>query len=298
VLLIYGWSYKAHLSAIRHYYGSIPVLFRGDSTLLDEKPSLKTLLRRLFLNWVYRHVDIALYVGTQNRRYFEKHGLTDEKLVFAPHAIDNKRFVDAPGADEEAMRWRKQLGISEDDKALLFVGKLEPKKGPDLLLKAFLSDRHYEQMHLVYVGSGVLEKALREQSNQRIHFLGFQNQTAMPVVYRLGDIVVLPSRGPGETWGLVLNEAMACGRPVIASTRVGAAIDLVQQDKNGWLFDIDVADGLEQCLKSVQSCSKKNLTQMGAYSERVIKSWSIDQQVDAIYGICGNLARCQKEKQT
>ena len=76
-IFVYGWSWKAHLKAMRHFHGKIPIYFRGDSTLLDEQPGLKRCLRRIFLRWVYSHVDITFYVGERNKSYYKAMGLND-----------------------------------------------------------------------------------------------------------------------------------------------------------------------------------------------------------------------------
>jgi hypothetical protein len=91
-ILVFGWAYQSHLKVLRYFKNKIPVYFRGDSTLLDELPGPRSLLKTVFLKWVYSHVDHAFYVGTNNKAYFKKYGLKDNQLSFAPHAIDNKRF--------------------------------------------------------------------------------------------------------------------------------------------------------------------------------------------------------------
>ena len=124
---------------MRHFKNKIPVLFRGDSTLLNERPGLKRIARRLFLRWVYRHIDTALYVGANNKDYFRAHGLKEDQLVFAPHAVDNDRFYDKDGKyGEEAKRWKKELGLDDQGKILLYVGKFQDTKDPFLLMEAFL----------------------------------------------------------------------------------------------------------------------------------------------------------------
>lgn len=75
-LLVYGWCYKAHLSAMRHYKGRIPVLFRGDSTMLTPLPLWRTWCRNKLLSWIYKHIDLAFYVGTNNRNYYLAHGVS------------------------------------------------------------------------------------------------------------------------------------------------------------------------------------------------------------------------------
>ena len=280
-LLVYGWSYKSHLLAMRHYHGKIPVLFRGDSTLLDEKSGFKKYLRRLLLRWVYSYIDYALYVGTQNRSYFLAQGLRDDQLIFAPHAIDNDRFLGLQDVEEKALKAREALGIDKDDLVFLFVGKLEPKKAPDLLLRCFKSISK-QDAHLVFVGSGELEESLRKHANNNVHFVGFKNQSEMPAVYRIGDVVVLPSRGPGETWGLAINEAMACSRPVIASNKVGSASDLIKVGSNGWVFESNDKRALRSCLTEACRMSKKELGKLGGNSKQIISNWSYESQIKAI----------------
>jgi hypothetical protein len=109
---------------MRYFKNRIPVWFRGDSHLLDEKPGIKRLMRRAFLTWLYRHVDTAFYVGTLNKDYYLAHGLREKQLVFAPHAIENERFYDSPekGYEEKAMVWRQELGIPENAFSLVFAG--------------------------------------------------------------------------------------------------------------------------------------------------------------------------------
>jgi len=234
-LLVFGWSYHSHLRCIRYWHGRVPVFFRGDSTLLDEHPGVRQWMRRLFLRWVYRHVDRALYVGTNNKQYFLRHGLRERQLVFAPHAIDNQRFENPDALYRtQAAEQRVRLGIKEGDLVLLFAGKLEVKKNPSFLLE--LARRVDDpRLKVVIVGNGVLEEQLKQgaSGDERIKFLPFFNQQQMPVIYRMGDIFVLPSRGPGETWGLGANEAMASGCAVLLSDKVGGAVDLVDEGVNG-----------------------------------------------------------------
>jgi glycosyltransferase involved in cell wall biosynthesis len=275
-VLVFGWGWQSHLRALRHFAGTIPVLFRGDSTLIDEQEGIRRWIRRAGLWWIYRHVDHALYVGQRNRAYFEAHGLTDDQLTWVPHAIDNARFVEAPDADEKARRWRNDIGIPEEARVVLFAGKLEAKKAPDVLLNAFLRLED-EQAHLAVVGSGPMEEELKAcaGNHARVHFLGFQNQSRMPVVYRLGDVFVLPSRGPGETWGLAVNEAMACGRPAIVSSNVGCAPDLVDE-ANGAVVPPDDVGALREALSNVLSNSRRR-RRMGERSAERIQNWSIKE---------------------
>ncbi len=254
-LLLFGWSFKSHLRVLRHYSGRKKIIFRGDSNLLDEAEgfSVKKILRTVFLTWLYRHVDLALYTGAANKAYYLKYGLKEHQLLYAAHAVENERFYDEDGRYEQAAaQWRTELGIGAEEKVFLFAGKLEPKKDPLLLLEAF-QQLNLKKTRLIFVGKGVQEGALQQKAGDdpRILFLGFQNQQQMPVVYRLANVFVLPSKGPGETWGLSANEALASDRPVLVSTKCGCASDLVVPGQNGLIFEAGSIAALKASMKEM-----------------------------------------------
>jgi glycosyltransferase involved in cell wall biosynthesis len=283
-ILVYGWSFYSHLTTIFHFRKKACILFRGDSTLLDNNQFswFKRGIKKIFLSFIFSGIDKALYVGGANKAYFEYYGLKEKQLLFAPHAIDNARFsLNSESLEQAAKEWRKQLGIAEDNIVFLYAGKLESKKAPDLLLEAFLSI-NVEGIDLVICGNGQLGNKLKEMADNhpKIHFLPFQNQNQMPVVYRIGDVFVLPSRGPGETWGLAANEAMACGRPVIVSDRCGCAQDLVKEDVNGYVFEAESLYGLTQCMrKMLESTYRKEMSE-ASYIK--IKDFSYDSVYKSI----------------
>jgi glycosyltransferase involved in cell wall biosynthesis len=279
VVLVFGWNYQAHLRALHYFHGRVPVLFRGDSTLLDESSGPRKWARRLWLRWVYRHVNASLYVGQNNKDYFEAHGLEEDDLFWVPHAVDTTRFAEMDGADHEAAHWRREISIPNEAPVVLFAGKLEPKKAPDILLKAFMK-LGSSTAHLVVVGSGAMEEKLRYRAgdHSRVHFIGFQNQSRMPVVYRLGDVFVLPSRGPGETWGLAVNEAMACGCAVVVSDKVGCAPDLVDE-KNGAVVPAENVKALRHALGDLLEDPERP-ERMGHQSRERIADWSVETAVE------------------
>lgn len=279
-VLVYGWNYHSHLRLLRKLKGRIPIWFRGDSHLLDPIPQWKASAKAIFLRWVYHHIDLAFYVGTANKQYYLRYGLKENQLHFAPHAIDNHRFYDTNEIyGQQAKQWKNRLGIKNQDIVLLFAGKFEPKKQPLLLLETvqLLNESRSNKLKLILVGNGRLEEALKEraQNDPNVLFLDFQNQSIMPIVYRLGNIFFLPSSGPGETWGLAINEALASGIPVITSDKVGCSADLVLAKKTGRIFRTEdkhhLLQVLEQMLQEVQH---------GHYGSvaSFITSWSFEQQ--------------------
>jgi glycosyltransferase involved in cell wall biosynthesis len=282
-VLVYGWAWHSHLKIIRSLSNKRQIWFRGDSNLLDRAPGWKTALRSLLLRCIYTYIDKAFYVGTANKAYFLKFGLKPRQLKFAPHAIDNSRF--SACRREEAEDLRKRLGIPENGILILFAGKLEPKKDPLALLEAFSAIKK-ENTYLLFAGNGILEdqvkaKAATSAKKDRILFLGFQNQRQMPVLYQACDLFCLPSRGPGETWGLAVNEAMASGKAILVSDRVGCSLDLVKEGVNGSIFRSGDLSDLTCKLEKLVS-DPEGLPEMGKQSQLIIQNWTFDHQVSSI----------------
>lgn len=278
-ILVYGWAYKSHLGVMRYFKNKMPILFRGDSTLLDEKPGFKKLLRAFYLRWVYKYADYALYTGSNNKAYFKKYGLSEKQLVFAPHAIDNERF--GIPREEEVMLLKQQLNITPEAIVVLFAGKLEANKDPDLLLRSFIN-LGAANVHLLFVGNGILQQSLKKQAEQysNIHFMDFQNQIYMPVIYQACDIFCLPSKS--DSWGLTVNEAMACGKAVLVSDKTGCSIDLVKPGINGYIHGAGSFTDLSEKLDLLIHKEKNELSLMGEQSKAIIKDWSFELQVNNI----------------
>jgi glycosyltransferase involved in cell wall biosynthesis len=137
IVWVWGWSFKSHLNAIRHFHSKVPVWFRGDSISLEKIKGVKGFLRRFFLKWVYSHVDLAFYVGEHNKNYYLEHGLKSDQLVLARHAVDNIRFQKSQVSKEMITSFRNQLGLLDSDFVVLFAGKLEPRKNPFFLKYSF-----------------------------------------------------------------------------------------------------------------------------------------------------------------
>lgn len=281
-LLVYGWSFYTHLKLLFHFKKKVPVYFRGDSILLNEVPGIKKNLRRIFLRFIYRKIDIALYVGIHNKNYFLVHGLKTAQLFFLPHVIDNERFAhDNELSRDRTLAIKNQLNIKDGQVVFLYCGKFEETKDLFLLINAFTSAT-LPDAHLVLVGGGVLEKKLRHNAAgySNIHFLPFHNQSEMPLIYGLGNVFVLPSKG--ETWGLSVNEAMACGLAIIVSDNVGCWPDLVENGTNGFIFP---SGEINDLVKIMQSIDIQNLNLMKFASKRMIDNFSIKKNALTLVNI-------------
>ena len=185
-------------------------------------------MRSLAYRIIYRGVARAFFIGQLNREHLLRHGLTEARLTPARYCVDS--ILPAMTADAKAERRRvirQQLGITDQETLVLFSGKLIPKKDPALILEAFglLRPAQRELTKLVFLGSGTLLEELKKAAAQfpgRVTFAGFVNQREIPGYYLAADLLVLPSRRMGETWGLVVNEALQAGCGVIVSDAVGS----------------------------------------------------------------------------
>lgn len=227
----------------------------------------------------------------------------------------------APRVLDEAAKWRVELGIPPEATVILFAGKFESKKRPLELLRAFQEvvregTNHTAENHvqvdgweqdgpptpasdpgspkaasrrpspcLFFVGSGPLESELRTaaatETGRSVFFAPFQNQSAMPKVYAAGDILVLPSQGRGETWGLAINEAMNLERPAIVSSHVGCGPDLIIDGETGWSFPAGDTEGLREALSKALA-EPALLKSMGRNARNHIAGFSYDRATEAL----------------
>jgi glycosyltransferase involved in cell wall biosynthesis len=231
-----GWGLRSYLQAVRACRRArVPVLVRGDSQLPGKRSAAVRLVKALAYPRMMRRFDGYLYVGQRSRAYFEHYGARPSRLFFAPHCVDNDAF----GAARRTSR-------SPGERArLLFAGKLIERKRPlDLIRAAALLQGGGARIEVAFAGSGELEVELKRAAKEAglgAVFHGFVNQSALPATYAAADMLVLPSDSR-ETWGLVVNEAMACGLPAVVSDAVGCGPDLIEEGATGAVFPLgDIA---------------------------------------------------------
>lgn len=250
VLWIQGWQVAGYWQAVHEAKKlGVKVWLRGESNDLAPKSTLgKRVIKQVLMRWLFSRVNSFLYIGHANRRLYESHGIKKERLISAPYFVDNERFAkqtsDLRGQRTEI---RRTWNIADDAFCILFCGKFIQKKRPLDLVKAastIIRAKGLSSIHLLLVGSGELGDNLRSQCHtvydaerpithpvfnefQRpiSTFTGFLNQSEIARAYLAADCLVLPSNF-GETWGLVVNEAMATGLPCIISDSCGCAEDL------------------------------------------------------------------------
>jgi glycosyltransferase involved in cell wall biosynthesis len=280
-IIVYGWKHQSHFSVLNYFHGKIPIVFRGDSTTLDDSRGfpLRSYFRFIFLQWIYRKVDYAFSPGMASDQYFLKSGLRQNQIVRAEHAIDNERFMNMSQKDKEQLfDLVKSLSIKPSEIVFLFAGKFIEIKNPFLLIDAFIQlKQQNDNVRLLVVGNGILENKINERINQlpmrissSITLLPFQDQTQMKLLYRAADVFILPSKS--ETWGLSVNEALASGIPVIVSDQCGSSADLVKNDVNGLVFKSGDIQDLVQ--KMQKMCNDEFREKLAGKSKDSLKNYT------------------------
>lgn len=257
VVMALGYAHpfdRATLAAARAL--KIPALLRGETNDLARARSwLKATARDLWLRRLYRSIDGFLYIGTNSKSHYQRLGVPAAKLWFSPYGVDPSPFELSPEAlSRHRQAQRAAHGWAEQDVVLICSGKLFAKKGQDLLLHAAarLPRPMQERVVIALLGEGEAREELTALAEQiqpvRVHFYGFKNQRELTQAFAAADIAVQPSRA-GETWGLVLNEALLHGLPVIASALVGSATDLVVPGQTGLVVPPEDAPALAHAIE-------------------------------------------------
>lgn len=255
-LLVMGWYLKSHFQAIwAAKRAGIPVMVRGDSHLGMPSGPVKRLTKSLFFPSFLKCFDAALVVGARNREYWKHYGYPDARMFASPHCVDTDWFA-KHATPESGVSLRRKMGISDSTPVALFAGKLIAFKRPgDLIAAAAQARKNGVPVEVLVAGSGPLEADMRTLAvshNVPLHMLGFCNQSQMPAAYAAADVLVLPSSGR-ETWGLVANEALACGKPVLISDAVGCSPDLAANGRAGCTFPMGDVVACGQALSDLLS---------------------------------------------
>ena len=250
--LVNGWYTRSLWQAIRACWRTTtPLLVRGDSQLGTPRSRAKEMAKEVVYRQFIPRFDGYLVVGERARDYYLHYGADPSRMEFVPHFVDNDFFRSGASTAGGGRPLRDALGYSDDTVVLLFAGKLIGAKRPHDVVRgaARLRERDRDARVLV-VGSGVLQGALwaeAEHAGVPVHFAGFKNQTELPSYYAAADLLVLPSEN--ETWGLVVNEAMACGTPTVVSDAVGCAPDLVEEGRTGAVFPLGDTEALADAVE-------------------------------------------------
>ena len=274
-ILCGGYNYIASWQALLWAHAQqVPFLLWSESNQQDLREG-NPLLEFFKIEFLHR-CRAFVVPGRSAREYLRGHRVPDQHIYTAPNAVDNELFAaGAARARARATECRGQLALP--DRYFLFVGRLVREKGVFELLAAYAKlDRSLrQQIGLVYAGDGPCRGQLEAQAKSiaggMVRFPGFVQRDQLAVYYALADALILPTYT--DTWGLVVNEAMACGLPVIVSEVAGCAADLVRQDWNGLLVPVADASGLGDAMQKLGS-SQELCQRMGEHSQEQILEYS------------------------
>jgi glycosyltransferase involved in cell wall biosynthesis len=283
VAMVLGWQEFSLVQAVATCRSAgVPLVVRGESNDRRPRSTVMRMLHRAFLS----AFDSALAIGMANRRFYEASGFPVGRIVDAPYFVDNDRFAQqADRLRPERSALRKSWGIDERSIVVLFAGKLEPKKRPlDFLAAVARARAAGAPLHVLVAGDGELREvaeAMTRSERVPATFAGFLNQSRIPAAYAASDLLVLPS-DHGETWGLVVNEAMATGLPAIVSDQVGCAADLVIDGQTGVVFPVGRIDKLAEALGLLAGDAEARLLLGARARARVHREYSVARAVDGL----------------
>jgi glycosyltransferase involved in cell wall biosynthesis len=284
-VLVNGWNYKSAWQAIwAAWKNEVKVFVRGDSHLhFDRSRSLEFAKKLAYRRFVPRF-GACLAPGTWAREYFEYYGAGKDRIFFVPHIVDLE-FMKNEQRRLMPMRaeFRRQWNLPQVGPVFLFVGKFTPTKCPlDFARAVQEAAKHECGIAGLMVGDGPLRAACEEfvrANHSPISFTGFLNQSQIVQAYACADVLVLPSRG--ETWGMVVNEAMACGRPCLVSDRVGSGPDLVIPEETGLIFPhCDIAALSTEMIRLAQNPLR--ISEMGHKAAQKLRRYSLEAAVDGV----------------
>ena len=294
-VIVNGWVVKSCLQALwacRRY--RVPCLVRGESNTLRPRAWYKRWIHRVLLS----QYSAFLAIGKSNREFYLQNGVDESRIFMTPYGVDNAWFA-AQAACHRGNRpaLRRQWGIPEDAFVFLFSGKLIPKKRPQDVIRAMaVAGGGVRSRHLLMVGDGELRaecERLAAEVGTAVTFSGFLNQSEIPAAYACADCLVLPSDA-GETWGLVVNEAMACGLPAIVSDHVGCQADLVEEGQTGAVVPLGDVEALGRVMARLAADGAAR-ERMGAAARVRVAEYSYERAVagtlDALEVVCRRAPR-------
>lgn len=287
---VHGWGTAFALGALMAAHAcGVPIFLRGETHLRCLKPwFLWRWLHWAVFSRVFTQVDQFLAIGSANREFYRSYGVAEDRISLVPYVTDNRHFQAACQAAVAGREtFRQSLGIKKGRSVLLFIGRLSWEKNLTVLIEAvrlLQQELPLESRPILLIGGeGPLSKEIRAQAAERagddIRFLGFVPQSRLPALFDVSDALVLPSRI--EPWGVVVNEAMNAGLPLILSDRVGSGDDLLRHGENGMVFETMSPRSLADAIRRVTG-DPAFAAQAGQASLRRVNGWSTKLNVEGL----------------
>ncbi len=264
------------------------VFLRGELTNHPRSKNIvKKFFRRRFLRYFYRQVDAFGYIGRNAREHLQSFRIAKQRLFFTPYCIDN-RYFENQVRQTDGRRSRERMGLGKDLFVFIFSGKMIARKDPFTILRAVERMQNRDRTGLIVLGDGELKRRFYTQAaallGDRLVMPGFVNQSRLGGYFAAANAFILPS--VYETWGLVVNEAMQFGLPVIVSDRVGCRRDLVMGGETGFVFPAGNAGILAACMDGMVK-HPENSRRMGQAARKRIEKYTAERAAAGILQAMG-----------
>lgn len=257
----------------------IPFLISSDGGLIKNDSKLKRAIKRHFM----KPAALWLSSGNETSKYLTYYGADSQKIMVYPFtSLRRTDIIDKPVNKDEKIKLREKLDLQEE-KIVIGIGRFIYIKGFDVLFRAGVNlDR---SVGIYIIGGEPTQEYLsmkKELNLVNIHFIGFKNKDELAEYYKAADVFVLPTRG--DVWGLVINEAMAYGLPVITTNKCNAGLELVSDD-TGRIIDTDNHVQLYSAINEILSLPEDQYTMMCENTLRKIRDYTIENMAKVHYDI-------------
>lgn len=288
-IIVKGYAFASYwLAFYAAYITKTPMILTGEPPT-PWKSKIRILvtqtIKRMFMPYLLGMASAILFIGKKSKEFYLFYRKDIEyKLFFCPFSIDNEYYLQkAEEYRDKKVQLKEELSIPLDYPVILFLSKLIHRKQPMLLLKAFHGLK--TPANLIFVGSGrrlkILKRYVKQHDLKHVYFFGFQNYSQVPKFYAISDIFVFPSLG--ESWGLVINEAMCFGLPIVTTDKVMSIYDLVYDGKNGYIIEAHNKGIFIKALEDLLNYPEKR-EMMGRISKQIIKQWNYDCWIAGLLG--------------
>lgn len=267
----------------------IPVFIRAETTdAARSRNAVKELLRTMLLRLFYRRCAYFLAIGQNSREHYVRMGIPLDRIGWSPYCVDSHLL------ERQVMEYlpqrvalRRKLGFTDEQTVFIYSGKLTARKDPLTLARALqaIPGREREQIGLIVLGDGELRSSFQAACStaleSRTVFAGFVNQSQIGRYYAAADCLVLPSAW-GETWGLVVNEALQFGLPAVVSDRVGCHRDLIVPEETGFVFPTGDAGELCRRMLDAKALASRSRSVVAEECRQQVSHYSLDEAAQGI----------------
>lgn len=284
-IIVSGWHFRSAWQAMRACWQTqTPVMVRGDSHLYTRRNPVKRAVKRVLYRLFIPKFNACLAVGKWSKEYYLHYGARPDRVFLVPHIIDYASYsLEAERLAPERFDLRRRWGVNDSDVVFLFAGKFVEQKRPlDFLRAVDIASKGSTAVTGLMAGDGQLRsdcEGFVKKNKTPVRFTGFLNQSEIAHAYAASDVLVLPSSG--ETWGLVVNEAMASGKPCIISDQVGCAPELIAPQETGDIFPVGNVRALADLMAKYAE-NRETLASMGSAAKVRATSGAIELAVENV----------------